>query len=115
MADNSIHPIVANGIALVISAVIMDNFTSNQQDFLAAFFSVLGDMIALNSLYTANIEESIENFQEQQKDGYEKQKEFYEKDKEEKEKQLEDKKKEEGLEVLKKSIDKIKEELEKLK
>lgn len=94
MAIRYISPIMLNQLTVIISSVIMQNFSGDEQAVIGTFLETLGSMISSNSVYILYNQGLVENSQnsESQDDDYNDQ-----------------------YDILEKSIKNIQDEIEKIK
>lgn len=94
MAIRCISPILLNQLTVIISSVIMQNFSGDEQAVIGTFLETLGSMISSNSVYILYNQGLVENSQKS-------------------ESQDDDSK--DQYDILEKSIKKIQDEIDKLK
>lgn len=103
MAFLPIRAVALDSIVVVIATSIMECFDIDEQVLIGGFFTVLGDMVALNSSYLSYMQDKLKALEDTNTNSQEKEN-----------KNDSDSTNEDEIEVLKKSIDKIREELSKI-
>jgi hypothetical protein len=87
MVNDMIHPIALDSLAVFIAAPLTNSLTVDEQAVVGAFFSVLGDLLSLNSSYLSIYQVNTSN----------------------------DDSSDDEYDLIKESIEKIKKELENIK
>lgn len=71
MPTSNIDPLVIDEVIVLLSAIVREKFTPDQQALIGTFLATLGSLISFNSvylLYTQGVQEAMNNSQSKDND-----------------------------------------------
>ena len=71
MPTSNIDPLVIDEVIVLLSAIVREKFTPDQQALIGTFLATLGSLISFNSvylLYTQGVQEAMNNSQNKDND-----------------------------------------------